>query len=240
VGAYNQDSLSRGRTGIFAGMGMGHPKRIAGRLWRFTKWAVGWPLAFLGFIGLPDTFGQWAKFFDKIFAQIGTFVTDPRVQYLATKAVEISNFVNQTPVRVGLVIVGLAILVWGWRPFWSARHRLFVLWRHLLGEETWVDHEEATKIIRASRWARMREPRINVIYQLSRGFGIGAPQTEYDRDLMLFAHFIEMTLRSFEENRGNAVRVVEKKKQYEEEQLKRFIDGALDAEVIEKFGKIPT
>ena len=32
------------------------------RLWRFTKWAVGWSLAIFGFIGLPDQLGEWEDY----------------------------------------------------------------------------------------------------------------------------------------------------------------------------------
>ena len=49
-----------------------------------------------------------------------------------------------------------------------------------------------------------------------------------------------MTLESFENNHPNYVREVDGKREYSEAALTRFLDSALDAEVIEKFGKVPT
>ena len=100
--------MARGRTKIFAR-----------RLRRFIKWAVGWPLAAFGFIGLPDQLGQWEVYIGKLAELTRAAMIDPRVIHLAQKAVEVANFVNHPAVRVALVIVGVAILIWGWRPFWN-------------------------------------------------------------------------------------------------------------------------
>ncbi len=86
--------------------------RLAGRLWRFTKWAVGWPLAFFGLVGFSETLNSWDAFFSKLLAQVGAIMTDPRAEYLAAKAVAVATFLNHTPIRVALVIVGVGVLIW--------------------------------------------------------------------------------------------------------------------------------
>lgn len=171
-----------------------------------------------------------------MFARIGAIMTDPRVQFLAEWAVSVANFVNQTPIRVALVIVGVAILVWRWRPVWDLRHRLRFTWRAFLGEETWIGLDDALRIIRSSDWAKLREPTPGLFGNL----GIGQGLTEYQRDNIRFGRFIAMTLESFEQGHSNAVRLQGDTKEYAESKLRSFVDHALDAEVIEKFGKIPT
>jgi hypothetical protein len=219
-------------------MGKGSAKRFARRVWRLAKWAVAGPITLIGLGGLPDALNSWIALFDRIFARVGAIMTDPRVEYLATKAVVVANFVNHPLVRLALVILGIGILIWGWRPFWNLRHRLRFAWRVLLGEETWISREEAKKIARASRWARMREPSPNLFEQIGRGISGGL--TAYDRDMLLFGRYIEMTLESFEVNRPQAVREVEGKKEYAEGLLRAFMDSALDTEAIQKFGNLPT
>jgi hypothetical protein len=61
----------------------------------------------------------------------------------------------------------------------------------------------------------------------------------YQRDMIRFKRFIEMTLDSFERNWPSSARELDGKRQYSEGALRRFVDGALDSEVIEQFGKIP-
>ena len=213
-------------------------KHFAKGLWRFTKWAVGWPLAILGFVGLPDTLNQWAHFFDRAFTRIGAIMTDPRVLYLAAKAVTVADFINQTPIRVILVIVGVAILIWGWRPFWSLRHRLRFAWRTFLGEETWISREDAYKVVRASDWAKTREPSYSILDRMgATGFSSGLSASE--RVMLLFRRYIDMLLEKFESDQPNAVREVDGHKQYAEGALRRYLDAALDSEAIQKFGPLP-
>jgi hypothetical protein len=130
-------------------MGRKRIKFIAKRAWDFTKWVVGWPLAILGLSGIPDSIDAWSKIFDGLLQLVGRVMTDQRVQQLAEKAVEFANFVNKTPIRVMLVPVGVSILIWGWRPFWSLRHRvLFRLWRLILNEQKWISREDAISSLR--------------------------------------------------------------------------------------------
>lgn len=136
-----------------------------------------------------------------------------------------------------LAIGASLALGWEWRPFWSWRHRIRFRWRKALGEETWIDRAEAIKLIRASDWAQMREPSLSILEGIGRGFMTG--KMPHEREMMRFRHFINMTLESFERNRSSHVREVDGKKEYSEGALRQFLSNALDAEVIERFGKIP-
>jgi hypothetical protein len=219
-------------------MGTGGAKRFVKPVWRFTKWAIGGTISLIGLGGLPDALNSWAKFFTEILARVGAIMTDPRAEYLASKAVAVADFVNQTPVRVALVIVGVAILIWGWRPFWSLRHRLRFAWRTFLGEETWISHEEATKLIRASDWAKLREPVPGFVESTARLLGGG--MSAYDRDVIRYRRYIQMTLESFETSNPTGVRESDGNKMYSERLLRHFVASALDDEAIARFGKIPT
>jgi hypothetical protein len=69
--------------GILATMRRTSAKHIAKQLWEFTKWIVGWPLAFFGIFGLPDQLGQWEGLIGKLAEWMRAVLTDPRVVYLA-------------------------------------------------------------------------------------------------------------------------------------------------------------
>ena len=72
------------------------------------------------------------------------------------------------------------------------------------------------------------------------GRGIGGGVTTYDRDMLLFGRFIDMTLESFEQNGSSAVREFDGNKEYAERQLRAFTDSALDTEATQKFGNVPS
>src|SRR5580704_13493547 len=153
--------------GILATMRRTSAKHIAKQLWEFTKWIVGWPLAFFGIFGLPDQLGQWEGLIGKLAEWMRAVLTDPRVVYLAEKAVEIANFVNLAPIRAALAIAGIAILVWGTRPVWRLRHHLFAWWKGFLGEKVWIDKITAIALLKNSTWAilaRMKAARPRETY----------------------------------------------------------------------------
>ena len=106
------------------------------------------------------------------------------------------------------------------------------------GQPRWIGRDDAIKLIRSSRWARLKEPAANIFEQIGRG--LSGARSDYDRDLLLFEHHIEMTLESFVRNHPHGFREVGDKKEYAETQLRSFIDSALDTEAIKKFGDVPT
>lgn len=109
-----------------------------------------------------------------------------------------------------------------------------------MGEETWISRNDALQIIRDSDWAKIREPALSLVDQISQSMRFGGGKTSFDRDVLRFNRFISMTLQSFERNNSSAVRELEGRKEYAEGVLRAFMENALDAEVIERFGQIPS
>jgi hypothetical protein len=148
-----------------------------------------------------------------------------------------ASFITSDWFHWSLAIIASLILVWGWPPFWSFRRRVKFHWRSALGEETWINRTDANKLVRASDWAKIREPSLNIFEGVGKGLLGG--MSPYDRDMLRYRRFINMTIESFERNHSDGVREVEGIKQYSEGTLRQFLENALDAEVIEKFGNIP-
>lgn len=201
---------------------------------------IGLAIAILGFAGLPDALDRWLIWIGYLVKWLDAAMTDPRVQFLAQKAVEIANFVNQDLVRAGLVILGVSIIGWGWQPFWALRHRFIFFWRTALGEQSWIDREAAISVIRSSDWANMRRPRGSVVLQFFNGLNSVTGPSEFEKDSTLFNRIIKMSLDSFEQNNPDHVREIDGKKQYLEDKLIKFMDSSLDEEAIQKFGQVPS
>jgi hypothetical protein len=206
--------------------------------WRFTKWIVGWPLAIIGIVGLPDTINLWEKFIDKTETWIGEIMTDPHVKELAEKFVKIADIVNLFPVRVALVITGVAILIWAW-PFWKLRHRVLFLMRSILGEQTWISRADALKIIRSSEWAQLRAPGKTLGEILTRSLFLSPESLALDATQTKFNVFLGMTLDSFENNNPNYVKITNDKKEYLEDKLLLFLKRSIEEEALKQFGPLP-
>ncbi|MGH6818520.1 MAG: hypothetical protein ACREC1_07090 [Methylovirgula sp.] len=131
-----------------------------------------------------------------------------------------------------LAIVATLALVWELEPFARLRHPLR-LWRSALGEQVWIDREAALGLIRASDWAKTREP--------PRGFAafVIANVYNFEKDRIQFDRFIQLTLESFENRSTAYTRIIEGRKQYDETALRNFLDNALTNDVIKRFGDLP-
>jgi hypothetical protein len=146
------------------------------------------------------------------------------------------EFVTWQSFHWALALAATVALLWNWRPVWRARRRAIFSWRMtLLGEETWISRESALKVIRASRWAQLKEPSANFFEQIGR---IGGGFTDYDRSMILFSRYIDLALEQFELHNPQAVRETDGKKEYAEGRLRAVIDGALDTDAIKQFGDI--
>jgi hypothetical protein len=163
-------------------------------------------------------------------------MTDPRVEYLASKALAVANFVNQTPVRVALVIIGVGILIWGWRPFWSLRHRLRFEWRTLLGEVTWISRDKAIELVRQSQWARSRKRR-NEKPTSQFAFNLLMTNPEADEMQRMFYRWCVLALDGFSTHEPSAVRNVTTSTEYDEAALKNWLNGRYENDVISEFGQ---
>lgn len=142
-----------------------------------------------------------------------------------------------TGLRFQVPLAGLAflVLISAPRNFFSWLRHIRFKWRQALGEPTWIDYETALKVIRASDWAKTREPSTSPWMAFLSGSGINI-----GKDSIQFNHFIKMSLSSFEERNKEYVRMIDGNKHYSEEQLRLFLDHALDADTIKRFGDIPT
>ncbi len=209
-------------------------KRLAIRFWRFFKWAVGWPLAIFGASGIPDQLGQWEDYIGRAAARVHAAMTDPHVVYLAEKAVEIANFVNHPAVRVALVIVGVAILIWGRRPFRSLRHRLRFKWRVFLGEETWISRDDAFEAVRVSDWAKAKQPSRSLLGATGLLMGLNE-----EHQTARFKLYVNLALDQFEQFEPGEVRERDGKKEYAESKLLLFLRRSMKEELEKEFGPLP-
>jgi hypothetical protein len=225
------------KSGILACMRGKRVKSTGKKIFGYAKWLLGWPFAIFGITGVTDSFDTWSRWIDKALSWAHSAMTDPRVQQLAAKAVEFADFVNQAPVRITLVIIGVLILIWGWRPFWSLRHHFFFLWRRALGEEVWIDGSKARQLLEESDWGRLRRPISNFLDGIAGSLQGGV--SPYAKNMLKFNHFIKLTMDSFEENNPNSVRLTSGKKEYKESVLRAFFSHALDDEVVKQFGDVP-
>lgn len=98
---------------------------------------------------------------------LGSISQDHFVQKLVLQSRELANFAAESAVRITLAVLAVVLLGWGWRPFWNLRRHLHFIVRSALGEQTWIDQEDAIKLIRASDWAKLREPTYNIFDQLT-------------------------------------------------------------------------
>ena len=243
VGAHKKsagDSSSRREPGILIGMGRANVKGISKKIWGFTKWIVGWPIAIVGLGGIPDSVNVWVRWIDKAVLWAGSAMTDPRVQQLADKAVELAGFVNKAPVRFSLVIVGVSILVWGWRPFWRLRHRIFFSWRRALDQTVWIADDKAIDLVRNSRWARSRKRRAEKpksFMSLSAAWGVTDPEAQ-ELDQM-FYNWCKLSLEQFaklHENEG-AIRKIETGNEYDENKLRGWLGRCYETDLTAEFGQ---
>jgi hypothetical protein len=108
-----------------------------------------------------------------------------------------------------------------------------------LGEAVWLDRASALKVIRSSEWAQLRAPGVTLADFIGRSLNIGGT-SPVDADATRFRVYIELTLDSFEQNNAAYVRENDNKKEYREDKLLLFIRKAMEAEVEQKFGPIPT
>lgn len=215
--------------------------KIAKKTWEAFKWLSGWPLAIFSIFGIPDGLSWWSKQFEQFIALVDGAMSDPRVHWLASIAVEITTYLNFWPIRAALFLFGVSIILWRVRPYRLFRSRIFFLWKRALENGKWIDKQAALDLIRASDWARVREPPVSIMDAFASQVHVTmkgvAPATKTE---MQFRHFILLALRNFEIANPYSVKMVNDKKQYSEDKIIEFTERAFDDEVIEKFGKLPS
>jgi hypothetical protein len=219
-------------------MGRKRIKSAIRKAWAFTKWLMGGPIAFLGLAGLPDSLDIWSRWIEKSLGWFHAAMTDPRVQQLATAAVSIADFVNQSWVRAILVAVGVAILAWGWRPFWRLRHKLWFLGKRALNQKTWVSRSRAVDLVRNSRWGRSRKA-LAETPKSTFAFDIGLMRdSARDAKNMMFYNWCIMVVDQFGAEESSAVRKDEsgKENEYSESDLTEWLEGRYRSDIVAEFG----
>jgi hypothetical protein len=136
-----------------------------------------------------------------------------------------------------LACIATVALAWEWYPVSRLRHPLR-LWRSVLGDETWIDREEALKLIRGSDWARLREPTYSILETIGQS-AFGAGMSPPAKKEIVYRRFIEMTLESFEKYNSGSTKIIGTQKMYPENRLREFMRSALDDEAIKEFGDVP-
>lgn len=204
----------------------------------FLLWK-GVNLAFqaIGLAGLPDDLATWEKWLDFI-------MHDPAIALWAERAVTVAQFTNQWWVRALLFAIGTIGMLWGVRPVWRLRHKLSFRWRRLLAEQVWITAEDALKIIRESNWARLKEPTTPSFGSVWNNL-FGERQTisglsNNQRQGLKFDAFLSLVLKKFCEANPNSHRVNEGSKEIDEVALRAALDKALESELVQDFGDIPT
>jgi hypothetical protein len=207
--------------------------------WGFTKWLVGWPIAIVGLGGLPDSLDVWSRWIEKSLGWLHAAMTDPRVQQLATAAVSIADFINQSWVRAVLVCIGFAILAWGWRPFWRFRHKLWFLGKRALNQKNWIPQSKAVDLVENSRWGRSRKAlaeKPRSVFTISNLSGLYQDPAR-DARIVMFHNWCKMVLEQFEVDDRSEVRMNEELKEYSEGDLIQWLDDRYRSDIIAEFGK---
>lgn len=213
--------------------------RVLARLWPVVLWIGKFAISAIGFAGVPDDLDKWIRWIDALWAWGGTVMTDPQVVAVAEQIVVVAEYINLWWVRSLLVILGVILLLWKWRPFWRLRHRLWFWGKKRLADAIWIDGERALSIVRASDWAHMKRPIEEPPHAFAIPLFTPRPKEAYANKMVKFDAYCKMTLQSFGDNNPNAIRHSNGNIEYDEIKLQRFLDRAAQMLVRQEFGDVP-
>jgi hypothetical protein len=123
--------------------------------------------------------------------------------------------------------------------------------RALMTDRVWIDTDAAREVLRRSDWGRVNAP--HVVERVETAFtrlgilaGLGGRDvtdpgmSERERAAIEFRTFLDMALLTFADANPDAVREDEAGRSYDENDLRRFAQVSLEAEVRKKFGDPPS
>ncbi len=135
-----------------------------------------------------------------------------------------------------LAAVGAAALLSSPAAFSEWRRYVFFYRSRVLSEQVWIDKETALTLIKASDWAKTRNQRTP--WSLLRA-SLSGGTYNYDRDNIQFNRFIELTLHNFARRGNYHAREIDGIMKYDEGALRAFLDDALTADTLKRFGDLP-
>jgi hypothetical protein len=141
--------------------------------------------------------------------------------------------VRQPIFHFALAAVASAALLSSRTAFSEWRRYVFFFRSRLLSEQVWIDKEAALDLIKASDWARTRDQS-----RSTWSFVIGGISNS-DRDRIQFSRFIELALHNFARRGTYYAREIEGIMKYDEGALRTFLDDAITADTLKRFGDLP-
>jgi hypothetical protein len=132
--------------------------------------------------------------------------------------------------------VASAALLSSRTAFSEWRRYVFFFRSRILSEQVWIDRATALALIKASDWAKTRDQRSP--WGVLAGSLIGG-NMNYNRDNIQYDRFIELTLKNFEKRGTHYSREMDGVKKYDESAIRQFLDDALTADTLKRFGDLP-
>lgn len=195
---------------------------------------IAWQLAgaagfLVGLSGVPGDIDTWNRWID-------IAVSDPMVQTLAGYAVAIAEVVNYPVTRAGLVIGGGLVLLWPLKLFWRFRHRVVFAWRRALDQPVWIGRDRAHDLVAMSPWATSRQRRSEKPKSIFDVASYTSRDPEALERLRMFGKWCGLVLKGSAEHNKEAYRKTETAEEFDEVQLKKWLDGRYQNDIIGEFG----
>jgi len=191
---------------------------------------ISFALGTAGLAGLPDDVATWQRWIDRI-------TQDERFRRLGEEAAEAAIWFNQPVIRATLVLVGIALLLWRIPWFWRLRHKVIFQGKRVLADQVWINREKAIQLLWNSEWGQMKKPRSSAFEFHSALTGV---ESQSERRLKKFRLYLRKTLDSFAEDNPSFVRPAENGIEYDQAALEKFLEHAVNAELFDEFGRIPS
>ncbi|EYD77771.1 hypothetical protein Rumeso_00498 [Rubellimicrobium mesophilum DSM 19309] len=120
-----------------------------------------------------------------------------------------------------------------------------------MADEVWLSEKDAIETLKQSDWGMLRIPHITETVNRFDTAGLAAllghsttrtiaGMSDAEKGRRKYLMFLGRTLRSFAESNPEATRQVDDKQEYERGALLKFLDLALEDELEDEFGRVPS